>query len=280
MNRILCVCFTAYLSLFCAQARAQRQQSVALENLTHADVRSLDVQVLVLPIGSCEPHGYHLPYANDTLASGALASRAAARANEQGAKVPVLPVLPYGVNVNLANLPRAQSLRPATMMAFVNDVVDTAEQQGIRKVVIVNGHGGNSTTLGATLRELFASHPKVFVALVEPWTAWADVQAKVFRNPGGHSGESETSLALALYPEKVQMKRAVAPRQGTSKLSAGSSGAIFVKPWKYLSDTTGQGDPTQATSEKGQALVDAFVERTSKFLVELSGAEITESFPY
>ena len=280
MNRILCVYLAAYLSLFYVQARAQQPQSVELEKFTHADVKNLDVQVLVLPIGSCEPHGYHLPYANDALTIGSLASRAAARANEQGAKVLVLPVLPYGVNVNLANLPRAQSLRPATMIAFVNDVVDTAEKQGIRKVVITNGHGGNSTTLASALREMFASHPNVFVALVEPWTVWADVQAEVFRNPGGHSGESETSLALALHPETVQMKRAVAPRAGISKLGASGSVATFVKPWKYLSDTTGQGDPTQATPAKGQALVDAFVERTSKFLVELSKAEVTETFPY
>jgi len=279
MSRVLFLFFALFPILVQRSIVAQSPESVRLENLTHAEVKSLDVRVLILPIGSCEPHGYHLPYANDFLTIEALASLAAANANAQGAKVLVLPVLPYGVNVNLEDLPRAQSLRPATMMAFVKDVVNTAEQQGIRKVVIFNGHGGNSTTLGATLRELFASHPRVFVSLVEPFNTWADRQQKVFRNPGGHSGEAETSVSLALFPEKVHMERAVAPRETRPKL-AQAGYATFVKRWRHLSDTTGQGDPTGATVEKGRQLVDVFVERISRFLVELSSAEVTESFPY
>jgi creatinine amidohydrolase len=282
MNRILIMLTAACLTLIGRASPAQTPDSAKLENRTHADVKSMEVQVLVLPIGSTEPHGYHLPYGNDFFTVGALAARTAAKANEQGAKVLVLPTMPYGVNVNLASLPRAQSIRPATMMQFVKDVVDTAERQGIRKVVIFNGHGGNRTTLGASLRELFDSHRKVFVAQIEPFTDYMGLLPKgVFGGQGaGHGGEAETSVALALYPEKVRMDKAVAPRMGKTKLQTGAAArATWVSPWEQVSDTTAS-DPAGAAAEKGQKMIDVFVEQVAKFLVELSNAEMTESFPY
>lgn len=269
-------------ALLCGQAgRAQAPQSVQLEELTHAEVKALEVQVLVLPIGSCEPHGYHLPYINDTQTVGMVAVRAAAQARESGAKVLVLPVMPYGVNVNLVSVPLAQSIRPATMMAFVKDVVDTAAQQGIRKILIVNGHGGNQTTLASTLRELHAAYPRVFVALTYTGELWTGSTAKLFPRPGaaGHASEVETAIALALYPEKVRMEQAVAARQGTLKLPIPAY-VTFVSPWKPLTDTTGSGDPRPARAEDGRKVVEAMVERLSRFIVDLSKAEMTETFPY
>ena len=165
--------FSALLacSLAAADGDAARTK---LENLRHPELKSLGVQVVILPIGSTEPHANHLPYCTDTLTTDILASRVAAKANAMGAKVLVLPTMPYGINSNQVPNPYAQSIRPATMMAFVKDVVDTLEHQGIRKIVILNGHGGNTTTLGSALRELFASNRKVFVAMVErpPRLTW------------------------------------------------------------------------------------------------------------
>jgi creatinine amidohydrolase len=272
----------APLILSLSSGPAQTPDSVKLENQTHAEVKSQKVQVLVLPIGSCEPHGYHLPYGTDFFTVDALATRAAAKANQQGAKVLVLPTMPYGVNVNLSSIPHAQSIRPATMMLFVKDVVDTAQRQGIRKVVIFNGHGGNRATLGASLRELFDSHRKVFVALVEPYTDYADQFPKGLfgRAATGHGGEMETSVALALYPLKTRMDKAVVPREGKAKLlTAGPARATWVSPWEQVSDTTAS-DPAGATAEKGQKIIDLYVDRVSKFLVELSNAEMTDTFPY
>ena len=135
---------------------AQPKPAVRLEDLTHPEMGRRDVRLLLLPIGSTEPHANHLCYGNDNWTAEALAVRAAAAANEKGARVVVLPTMPYGVNTNVAPVPFAQSIRPATMMQFVKDVVDTAERQGIRKLVILDSHGGNKTTLGAALRELRA----------------------------------------------------------------------------------------------------------------------------
>jgi creatinine amidohydrolase len=168
------------------------------------------------------------------------------------------------------------------MMQFVKDVVDTAQRQGIRKVVIFNGHGGNRTTLGASLRELFDSHRKVFVALVDPYTDYAGQFPKGLfgRAATGHGGEMESSAALALYPAKVHMDKAAVPHEGTAKLqTAGPARATWVSPWEQVSDTTAS-DPTGATAEKGHKIIDLFVDRVSAFLVELSKAEMTDAFPY
>ena len=116
MSRILIAILATGLAWFVRPGLAEKPDSAKLENLTHGEVKKQEVRVLVLPIGSCEPHGCHLPYGTDFLTIDALAARTAARANQQGAKVLVLPTMPYGVNVNLASLPYAQSIRPATMM--------------------------------------------------------------------------------------------------------------------------------------------------------------------
>lgn len=281
MKRKCIVCAAMSLVVLSCFAFAQDKDAVKLEDLTHPEASQRDVRVLILPIGSTEPHANHLGYGNDAWTAGALAARAAARANQQGARVLVLPTMPYGVNTNLVAIPYAQSIRPATLMQFVKDVVDTAEKQGIRRLVILNTHGGNKTTLGAVLRELFATNPRVFVALIEAAETYRDQMPGIIENLGEHASEAETSVSLALFPDKVHMDRAAAPRNPDFRLkSLKASSITFVRPWKYVSDTTGHGDPTKATAEKGRKLVEVFVDRISALLKELSDAEVTEKFPY
>ncbi|MBM3747908.1 MAG: creatininase family protein [Acidobacteria bacterium] len=278
------ICLTSALALLLlgrAAAAGQAPAPVKLEDLTHPEIQQRAPQVLLLPIGSTEPHANHLCYGNDAFTAGSLAARAVERASRNGARVLVLPVMPYGVNTNLIPIPLAQSIRPATMIQFVHDVVDTAEKQGVRKVLILNTHGGNKTTLGTALRELAASHPKVFVALVQPGDVYAEVAAQVIERRGDHASEAETSLALALFPEKVDMRKAVPPREAELKLGSLRAGYLtFVRPWKHVSDNTGVGDPTRATADKGRKLVEIFVDRIASFLKELSDAELSDTFPY
>lgn len=252
-----------------------------LENLRHPEVAPMGVQVVVLPVGSTEPHANHLPYATDTWIAGGLAARAAARANAMGARVVVLPTMPYGVNTNITTVPLAQSIRPATMMAFVADLAETLERQGIRKLVILNGHGGNATTLAAALRELHGARPRMFAALVHAWSPYAAELREIIETPGDHAAEEETSVALALFPEKVRMDLAVRARDSELALESLKQRYVeFVRPWQYVSDNTGTGDPARATPEKGGKLVDLFLERVALFLKELSDAELTERFPF
>jgi creatinine amidohydrolase len=281
MNALGVIWWPAALAVCCCLASAQDVSGVQLENLIHPEAKARAIRVAVLPIGSTEPHANHLPYGCDAFTAGALAARAAWKANQMGAQAMVLPAMPYGVNTNVVGIPYTQSLRPGTMIEFVRDVVDGLERQGVRKVVIVSSHGGNTTTLGTALRELFASHRKVFVALVAVSDTYRDKLSEIGVVTGAHASEAETSLALALFPEKVRMERVAKPKEAELKLKSLQAGFItFVRPWNYVSDTTGSGDPTRATAEKGRKLVDLFVERMAAFLKELSDAELTEAFPY
>lgn len=281
MKRSIAALCVAALFAFTLAAADGDAAAAKLENLRHPELKALGTRVVVLPIGSTEPHANHLPYCTDTLTVDIMASRVAAKANAMGARVLVLPTMPYGVNSNQVPNPFAQSIRPATLTTFVKDVIDTLEQQGIRKVVLINGHGGNTTTLGATLRELFASNPKMFVALVETWTPYLPEKPSIIETPGDHASEEETSIALALFPEKIRMDLAVKAKDSVLKLDSMKVPYIaFMRPWNYVSDNTGVGDPTKATPEKGAKLVNLFMERIARFLKELSDTELNERFPY
>jgi creatinine amidohydrolase len=270
-----------FMFLGAATLLAQTNSSPRLEDLTHPEVRARQIEVALLPIGSTEPHANHLPYTTDALSAQILAQRVGAKANAMGAKVLVLPTMPYGVNSNQAPNPYAQSIRPATLMQFIKDVVDVSEHQGIRKIVILNAHGGNTTTIAATLRELYASNPKVFAAQVDYWVSYADKGKELLKTGGDHANEEETSIALELFPDKVHMDRAVKAKDTPFAMPSLKVPYIhFMRPWMYVSDNTGTGDPTQGTAEKGRVLVGVFLDRISNFLKELSDAKLTETFPF
>ena len=103
----------------------------------------------------------------------------------------------------------------------------------------------------------------------------------IIETGGDHSSEEETSVALALFPERVRMDKAVKAHDAELKLDSMKVPYIaFMRPWDKVSDNTGLGDPTKATAEKGQKLVNIFMDRISRFLKELSDAELTADFPY
>jgi len=121
----------------------------------------------------------------------------------------------------------------------------------------------------------------VFVALVNGSGPVEETVRALGMAPGEHACESETSLGLALFPDKIHMDKAVAPREAPLKLKSLRAGYVsFVRPWDRVSDNTGMGDPTRATPEKGRKLVEVFVDRIAALLKELSDAEMTDAFPY
>src|SRR5262249_49094941 len=116
-----------------------------LAEQTHAFVRSEKWQVAVLPFGATEPHNFHMPYGTDNFQVELLARRACQRPYEAGAKVTLLPTVPFGVNTNHLKVPGglACSVTPTTLLHLITDLVDSLERQGVRKLVLLNGHGGN-----------------------------------------------------------------------------------------------------------------------------------------
>jgi creatinine amidohydrolase len=235
-------------------------------------------QVAVLPIGSIEPHAEHLAYGTDFFTVDRFAEGLVGEANRRGARCLLLPTMPFGCNVNVQQCPWAMSLQPRTLTDFVADVVASVTRQGVRKIVILNGHGGNTSVLQAALRELFPK-TEAFIALAEWYAVAGDVEKEVLETKeGGHACEMETSVMLHLCPDHVDMAAAVPTRTRPTIFSGRH--LQFVSPWHIYTLNTGIGDPTKATAEKGRRIIEAARDRLATALKELSDAPFDDLFPF
>src|SRR5262245_42224188 len=163
-----------------------------LAGQTHHFIRGQRWQVAVLPFGATEPHNLHMPYGTDTFQVEELARRACRAAWDAGARVALLPAVPFGVNTNHLQIPGglALSVTPTTLLALVSDLVESLDRQGVRKLVLLNGHGGNE--LKPLTRQL---HHKtgVFLCVCDWYRMAADLYPSIFEHPGEHADEVETS---------------------------------------------------------------------------------------
>jgi creatinine amidohydrolase len=251
-----------------------------LAEQTHAFIRAQPWQVAVLPFGATEPHNLHMPYGTDTFQVEELARRACTRAWERGAKVVLLPAIPFGVNTNHLKVPGALacSLLPTTLLAIISDLVEALSLQGVKKLVLLNGHGGNE--LKPLMRQLH-HRTDVFLCLCDWYRMAGDLYPGIFEKPGEHADEVESSLGLAFFPEMMHPELADDGRAAPSRFAAINRGWISItRPWHLVSTNTGLGDPKAATAEKGQRLMEALTERLGDFLAELAMAEKDERFPY
>jgi creatinine amidohydrolase len=113
-----------------------------LAETTWKSVRETAYDVAVLPWGATEAHNYHLPYGTDTIQCDHIAAEAARLAWGAGARVIVLPTVPFGVQTGQLDIPLCLNVNPSTQAALLSDLAQALAGQGIRKLVILNGHGG------------------------------------------------------------------------------------------------------------------------------------------
>ncbi len=227
-------------------------------------------EVAVLPWGATEAHNLHLPYGTDTLESERVAAESCRVAWERGARVVALPAVPFGVNTTQLDIPLTLSLDPTTQLAVLGDLVASLEHQGIPKLVILNGHGGNDFRW--MVRELYPRH-ELFACVIEWWKV-ADAAAW-FDEPGDHAGELETSVMLHLAPELVlPLEQAGSGHARPAALEALRRGWAWTpRPWTRVTDDTGVGDPAAASAEKGRGFFEATTGAIAEFLVELAAAD-------
>src|ERR1041385_7986573 len=114
-----------------------------LNELTWKTVLDTRYEVAVLPWGATEAHNLHLPYSTDNIETERIAALAARRASEHGARVVVLPAVPFGVNTGQLDIPLCLNMNPGTQAALLDDLTASVERAGVGKLVILNGHGGN-----------------------------------------------------------------------------------------------------------------------------------------
>ncbi|MCA9058811.1 MAG: creatininase family protein [Planctomycetaceae bacterium] len=255
-----------------------------LAETNYAQVKECRYEVAVLPMGATEPHNLHLPYGTDSFEAEVIASRACEAAWSRDAKVVMLPVIPYGTETNQSECRLSMNVNPSTLGLLITDLIRSLEGHGVRKLLILNSHGGND--FKPLLREL---HGKTSVRLfLCDWFRGisADLQKTIFDDAGDHAGEMETAIGLAYFEELVNRdadgsliadEGAVNP----TRFDAVNRGWVSItRAWHLLTSNTGSGNPFPATAEKGRQLVETVSERLADFLVELSEAEIDEMFPF
>ena len=256
-----------------------------LSEINYGYVKNHGYEVAVLPMGATEPHNLHLPYGTDTFEANAIGERVCEAAFQLGAKVVMLPAIPYGTQTNQRECPLSMNLNPSTLGIVISDLVDSLAQHGIMKLLILNSHGGND--FKPLLRELHGQTP-VHLFLCDWFRGLtADVQSEIFDSAGDHAGEMETALALRYFSEFVSFDKAtgcIDADDGAvhqTRFKAVNKGYVSItRPWHLLTKNTGSGNPFPATAEKGEEFMNVIVERLSQFLVELSQAELDESFPF
>ncbi|MEM7558916.1 MAG: creatininase family protein [Planctomycetota bacterium] len=253
-----------------------------LEEVTLGDVREMDCQVAVLPMGATEPHNLHLPYGTDSLQAWHLADGSCQKANELGGRVLQLPVIPYGTETNLREFPLALNLQPSTLSLVLQDLVDSLEQSGIRKLLILNSHGGND--FKPFLREMYGQ-TDVQIFLCNWYQMIQDLVAEICEHDEDHAGEMETSLIMKLRPELVKLEGdKLAADEGARRplrFEALKNGWVGLsRPWHLLTTNSGSVNPHSATAEKGEHIYQEVVARVGTFLAELSQAEIDDYFPF
>lgn len=240
-----------------------------LAETTWQAVKETAFDVVILPWGATEAHNYHLPYGTDNYQADYVAAEAARLAWEQGAKVVVLPAIPFGVNTGQLDITLDINLNPSTQLAILHDVVQVLARQGIPKLVVLNGHGGND--FRQILRELQAEFPGVFLSTA---TLFRIVdRGRFFEAPGDHADEMETSMMLHLAPELVRpLAEAGDGASRRFRIRALREWAWAQREWSQVSADTGIGDPAAATAAKGAAFLAAVTQELSQFLVELAAA--------
>ena len=238
-------------------------------------IRDSAFDLAVLPWGSTEAHNTHLPYGTDTLHAVRIAHESARLAVEQGARVLVLPPIPFGVQTGQLDIPFCINLNPSTQLAVFADIAASLEPHGIKALVVMNGHGGND--FRPIIREL-QPRLRMFLCAVN-WWGCLDA-ASYFDEPGDHAGELETSVLMHLAPELVRpLEEAGAGAARRFRMEALREGWAWApRQWTRVTDDTGVGDPRAATAAKGAAFVDAAVARVARFLTELAAADAADLY--
>jgi creatinine amidohydrolase len=239
-------------------------------------VKMTTYEVAVLPWGATEAHNYHLPYGTDIVESNTIAAESARIAWEAGAKIVVLPTVPFGVNTGQLDIPLTINVNPSTQAALLRDVTDSLSRQGIRKLVVLNSHGGND--FRQMIRELQPEYPEMFLCTINWWQI-VD-QTRYFEEADDHAGEMETSVMLKIAPELVRPLAEAGPGKAKKFKLHGLRERWVWAPrlWTKVTEDTGVGNPSKASVQKGEGYLNAVTQRIGGFLVELAASDVQDLY--
>jgi creatinine amidohydrolase len=232
------------------------------------DIKDRKIELAILPWGATEAHNYHLPYSTDVIESDKITAAAAEIAYNKGAKLIVLPTIPFGVNTGQTDIKLDLNLNPSTQAAILNDLINILNLQGINKLLIVNSHGGND--FKQILRELGLKYSEMFLITCN-WFTSLD-KSEFFDHTGDHADEMETSLMMYLSPDLIlPLEHAGKGKEKKIKIKGIRDGWAWTeRKWSKVSEDTGIGNPLLATREKGKLFFNSVVAKLAELFIEIT----------
>lgn len=240
-----------------------KKNTLEVQHWSASDWKNRPFEKVILPLGSLESHGYHLPFGTDALTAYLIALDIAARLQN----TVVLPPLNYGMSEHYKTFSFCVSLQFETETAILRDIFESVYREGIRKVFIMNGHDGNIASIEVAARSAKVAHSDFKIVSLDAWWKMVgDIVPPGFFevwNGLGHGGEGETSICLALFPELCDPSKAagVVPSLPPH---------VDVK-WTFneLTNVGASGDPTKGTLEKGKKMREILVDTVVQIISDL-----------
>jgi creatinine amidohydrolase len=241
-----------------------------------AAVKDEHFDLAVLPWGATEAHNYHLPYSTDNIESDLIAAESAKLAWEKGAKVIVLPTIPFGVNTGQRDIYLDININPSTQFAILSDIIEVLNFQKIFKLLIFNSHGGNE--FKPMVRELGLKYPHMFIC-ISNWYLALD-KNNFFENTGDHADEMETSLLLYLRPDLVlPVEKWGEGKWKKNKIKEFAEGWLWTeRKWSKITEDTGIGSPKLATTQKGEAYFKKLTDKIGNLIYDLCETDIDKLY--
>lgn len=239
-------------------------------------IKDEDFELAVLPWGATEAHNYHMPYGTDIIEADLIAAEAGRIAWEKGARVIVLPTIPFGVNTGQDDIKLDINMNPSTQAMILNDIIEVLDRQGISKLLIVNSHGGND--FKTMIRELGLEFPDMFLSTCN-WFQSLD-KTQYFENKGDHADEMETSLLMHLVPDLVlPLEEAGDGDAKNHKVQGLKEGWAWAeRKWSQVTADTGVGDPRKATAEKGKKYFKDVTEKLGKLFYDIAKLDKSDMY--
>ena len=232
-----------------------------MENLTWDEFEEIreEISTVIIPIGSIEAHGKHLPLNTDVLAPIEISKRVEEEVRKKGGDILIAPPIPYGHSFVLNIYPGTINVKAETLRAHVRDVIEEFVKEGFRRIILMNGHGGNIYPLIEASEEV-AENFDVEVWIINWWIDFREDILSVCSSQG-HAGEDETSVILAIKPELVKMDKAKGEKRTTKVRRIRRDIGLELFP-DGVND-----DPSKATKDKGEIILDIVSKRITKLIL-------------
>lgn len=253
-----------------------------LQHMTWKEVEEAFAKdpLVLIPLGSMEEHGPHSP-TGDYLATEVIARRVAEQTDSY-----TIPIIPFGYSEYFRGFPGTISMSPHTIVNILEDIFQSLIEHGITKIVVMNGHAGNTPLVDQAARKLKRTK-NIMVGSLDMWQCMPlsfkkELYGADF-NPSGHGGEPVTSVMMYLYPEDMRMDLYHPTEKhkewegitigGLAKADIRDTQANLYFDMEEISPIGVMGNPLASTPERGKAILEKIVEYSVEFVEQMKRAK-------